>query len=97
MSVPGEGTRSRDRRIAYRTQFEATEIESVAVAVSQALAAARGEDTSDSRQLYEYVDPDALALLADHASRRDEVAWKVEFAAGEFDVTVSSDGWITVA
>jgi hypothetical protein len=96
MAVPGEGTRSRDRRIAYRTQFDATGGESVAVAVSQAIAAARGEDASDSRQLYEYVDPDALALLADHASRRDDAAWRVEFAAGEFDVAVTSDGWITV-
>jgi len=97
MSVPSEGARSRGGRIAYRTQFDATGEESVTVAVSQALAAARSEDVADSTRLYEYVDPDALALLADHASGRDGVAWTVQFDAGEFDVTVSSDGWITIS
>lgn len=46
--------------------------------------------------LNDVLDPDALQRLHEHAARSDDRAWRLEFGADGFDVTVWSDGAVRV-
>jgi hypothetical protein len=95
MAVPSEASDSSDQAVVHRTEF-GPESESPAAAVSRVLAAANDDVVRIESPLYDHLDPDALELLADHAGRCEDVTWELTFDADEFDVTVTSDGRITV-
>lgn len=79
-----------------RVLMEASEHETATIAVVEALAAARNVDATDlDLCLYDYLDPDALNRLYDHADA-DGAAWRLKLEAERFDVTVRSDGLVTV-
>ncbi|PSQ48941.1 hypothetical protein BRD19_05355 [Halobacteriales archaeon SW_7_65_23] len=96
MSRSTENPGSRDGRTPYRSRFDPAGDESAVVAICRTLATAQGDDPPDT-VLYDYVDPDALESLLDHAADSTGVTWELEFVAGEFDVAVTSDGWITIS
>lgn len=59
------------------------------------LAKVKGvEPTQEGFNLFEYVDPDAMDALREHAERHENAAWRLEFEAGEELVVVRSDGFI---
>ena len=61
--------------------------------LAEMLARMKGvEPTHEGFHLYEYIDPEALDALLEHAEDRAEVSWTLEFEAGAVAVTVRSDG-----
>jgi len=85
------------REKPYRIRIEDDANTPVSVAVVKGLAAVKRirPDEIDAR-LYDFVDGDALDDLLRHASRNDDVEWKVQFAIEDCDVTISSNGLVTV-
>lgn len=83
--------------LPYRHQVDAAADAELHVTVARAVAAARGEDPAATRDtLYDYVDPEALDRLYDHACRSDGADWEVAFTVGDHEVTLDSDGEIVV-
>ena len=76
-----------------RVQYERGRNESPSIAAATALAEYYDEDASaTTRQLYDYVDPDALdALFADTHAGRSRASGTVEFTVEGVTVTVTPD------
>lgn len=77
--------------------------EESAVSITHTVAAVKDETVIDDSvtpelpvQLYDYVDVEALDQLLDHAETKADSEWTVTFAVDEFDVTVTSDGTVSV-
>lgn len=69
--------------------------ETLSTAVAGIVARKLGvEPTDGDFRLYEHLDSEALDMLYDHAKRREDASWRLEFAVGEETVIVSSDGVI---
>ncbi|MFW5974368.1 MAG: HalOD1 output domain-containing protein [Natrialbaceae archaeon] len=67
------------------------------VSVVEQVALARGESPMEtSVRLHEHADIEALDSLLDHADRAENAEWEFEFTVEVLDVTVESDGSITV-
>jgi len=61
--------------------------------VTAAIADAEGVEPSElDYQLYDYVDPEALELLAS----RSEDSWTLTFSVPDHEVTVTDDGRVLV-
>lgn len=72
--------------------------ETITVSIVEAIAAAKATDpTAVDVQLSNHVDLDALEALYTHSSANEASTWKVQFSLDELQVTVRSDGQITVA
>lgn len=91
MSTPSRHTERTEEEPRFRTRYDVFEDVSVSTAVARAATTAAG---GEEFVLYDYVDPDALDQLFEHGI--DSMSWELTFEAGEFLVTVDSDGWITV-
>lgn len=67
------------------------------VSVVERIALARGESPRETGvRLHEHADLEALDRLLDHAAESERADWQFEFSVEELDVTVDSDGSITV-
>lgn len=81
-----------------RVRVQGEEDEHLALSITRALAVARDEETTAVPiQLHDYIDPEALERLSEHADARAGAAWKTEFAVGEYTVTVRSDRQVIVS
>ena len=77
--------------------------EESAVSITRTVAAVKDETAIDDSvppefpvQLYDYVDVEALDQLLAHAETKTDSEWTVTFAVDDFDVTVTSDGTVSV-
>lgn len=71
--------------------------ETLSTMLAQLIAKTKGLDPTDPGfRLYEYVEPDALDAMYDHARRREAVSWRFEFNVDDETVHVGSDGSIEV-
>lgn len=69
--------------------------ESLSTILAEMLAKMKGiEPTQEGFHLYEYLDPDGMDALHEHAQRHEDVTWRLEFEAGDQSVIVRSDGFI---
>ena len=67
------------------------------VSVVEQIALARGESPMETNlRLHEHADLEALDQLLAHAEDSARADWEFEFTVEELDVTVGSDGSITV-
>lgn len=67
------------------------------VSLVEQIALARGKSLRETTvRLHEHADLEALNQLLDHAERAERAEWEFEFTVEELDVTVESDGSITV-
>lgn len=93
MSTPITGAQSEEEFPSSSSHTTVVDGESLTVPIIRAIARARDEDPGEvDVQLYEYIDPEALDRLSDHASTREGVTWDIEFTVEDVDVTVRSDG-----
>lgn len=89
---------SRDRGLPYRVRLDEVTEESVTIAVIEAIAAVEGVSPVDvDLKLYDYLDLEALDDLFNHASRRGNAMWTMEFSVEGYDVTVRDDGAVTIS
>ena len=78
-------------------RYDASSGKTLAVAIAEEIAAASGtEPAAPDLQLFDYIDPEALNSLHDHAATKGGATWELEFDVEDVTVTVSSDGRITV-
>ncbi|MFB6079717.1 MAG: HalOD1 output domain-containing protein [Haloferacaceae archaeon] len=78
-------------------QREKAEYETIDAVIVRTLADATGQDPTDvDFRLYDHLNPDALERLYEDANARDGAGWRFEFAAEGFEVTVQSDGRVSV-
>lgn len=71
--------------------------ESLSTAMADMIARMKGvEPTHEGFRLYEYLNPDAVDSLFEHANRHEEASWKLTFNTGDQAVVVRSDGFIRV-
>jgi hypothetical protein len=79
-----------------RVEREKAEYETIDAAIVRALAAAEDEDPTEVDVcLYDHLNPDALDGLYD-STDPEGTGWRFEFAAEGYDVTVRSDGRVSV-
>lgn len=55
------------------------------------------EPTDEAFQLYDYVEPDAIDTLFDHAQTHEDASWRFELDIGQETVVVDSDGYVNLA
>lgn len=78
-------------------RYDASAEKTLAVAVAEEIAAASGtEPAALDVQLFDHIDPEALNSLHDHAARKSGATWELQFDVEDLEVTVRSDGRITV-
>ena len=78
-------------------RYEPSSGKTLAVAIVEEIAAASGtEPAALDVQLFDYIDPEALNSLHDHAARKNESTWELQFDVEDVEVTIRSDGRITV-
>lgn len=69
--------------------------DSLSTAIAEMLAKMKGvEPTQEGFHLYEYINPDAIDALNEHAKGHENAAWQLEFEAGDVSVVVRSDGFM---
>lgn len=79
-------------------QREPVTVDELSVAIVEAVASMKDVDPVDVEfRLYDYLDPEALDDLYRHATGEGGSAWTLEFTVDGFEMTVRSDGDITIA
>ena len=74
-----------------------TQRESIVVSIVRALDDQTGNEGLEAPvQLYDYIDAESLSHLLEHSQHKDESSWKLTFAVDDVDVTVTSDGDVSV-
>lgn len=72
--------------------------ESLSTILAEMLAKMRRvEPTQEGFRLYEFLDPEALDALYEHAQHHDQATWQLEIQACEETVRVRSDGVIRIS
>ncbi|WP_135535674.1 HalOD1 output domain-containing protein [Halostella pelagica] len=95
-NIPSDSTDRKRGGVGTTHRYDADEAEPPSVAVSRALAGARGESPcSSTPQLYEYVDPDALDSLFVEWGSADS-ATTVDMEIGRYTVVVRGRGEVVV-
>ncbi len=93
-SVHGNSIEENDGTIRIRYDWD-TRAPSTAVAETVAMAA--GSEPNEIEPLYTHIDPEALdALVFPERESRHETTDSVSFSYGEYDVSVRSNGEVSV-
>lgn len=95
MAISQQPTSQSSERVAQPEVVPTHHGESLSTVLAEMLAKMKGvEPTRAGFHLYEYIDPDAMDALTEHAKRHDDTTWQLEFEAGDVAVVVRSDGVI---
>lgn len=97
MSSPPKSNPGSNDDNVFQTRFSSEESESITYGVIDAIATLRNTSPTDiDLVLHDVVDPDLLDALRQHGQDPDGTSWEIEFTIEHYEVSIQSDGDITV-
>lgn len=97
MSIRSESDQVSNDASVHRTWFDGEESTSITYGVVEAIATLDNTTPTEiDLMLYDAIDPDALNALYRRAQKPGGEPWKIEFGIEQYEISVRSDGGITV-